>query len=118
MGGLRERFRFLFLAVLLVSTVAMPAIAGDLADKAAAYDALVPLRHLPHDTIFDPIMTTPTSGTVEAYTDFGDSAIWTGHYLASQAYRYAVTHSPAALANARRALNGITRLIAVAGNQG
>lgn len=116
MGGGRIRSWYWLVVGLLLA--ARMVAAGDLADKAAAYDALVPLRHLPHDTIFDPIFTAPGSTTIAGYSDFGDSAIWTGHYLASQAYRYAVTHSPVALDNARRALTGITRLVAVAGNQG
>lgn len=107
---------FVFVSILILA--ARLATAGDLADRAAAYDELVPLRHLPHDTILDPEFATPTSPTIVHYSDYGDSAIWTGHYLASQAYRYAVTHDPAALENARRALDGITRLVAVAGDAG
>ncbi|MBI3271760.1 MAG: hypothetical protein HYZ53_22405 [Planctomycetes bacterium] len=97
---------------------AASAHAGDLADKAAAYDILLAARHLPHDTVLDARMDSPTGDHVLHYAHFEDSAIWTGHYLASQAYRFAATGSADALANARRALAGITRLLDVAGGQG
>ena len=45
----------------------------------------------------------------------GDSAIWTGHYLAAEAYRYRVTRSAEALSNARAALAGIAMLVDVTG---
>ena len=50
-----------------------------------------------------------------SYARAGDSAIWTGHYLAAEALRYAVTRSPDALDNARRALQGIQSLLDVTG---
>src|SRR5439155_6195221 len=39
-----------------------------------------------------------------------------GHYLAAEAFRYSVTHSPDALDNARRAFTGIQSLVDVTGN--
>ena len=73
--------------------------------------------HFPHSTILDPIFDSPTSTQIVTYTRCGDSAIWTGHYLAAEAFRYAVTHSPDALANARRAFTGIQYLLDVTGNK-
>ncbi len=46
----------------------------------------------------------------------GDSAIWSGHYVAAEAFRYAVTGDPEALANAERVLTGIHRLVTLAEN--
>lgn len=72
-------------------------------------------RHMPFGTILDPIFAASTSEQIVGYTRCGDSAIWTGHYLAAQAFRYRVTGSPEALANASRALDGLTLLTDVTG---
>jgi len=84
------------------------AIASD-AD-AIAISANIQARHLPFGTIADPVFTSPTSDQISAYTRCGDSAIWTGHYLAAEAFRYKVTRSPDALANVTRAVAGIKSL--------
>jgi hypothetical protein len=72
----------------------------------------------PHPTIVDPHFASadPAAAGYSAvigYVHAGDAAIWTGHYLAAEAFRYAVTKSPDALANARRALSGIQGLVDV-----
>ncbi len=45
-----------------------------------------------------------------------NSALWTGHYLAAEAFRYAVTKAPDALTNARAAVAGIESLVDVTGS--
>ena len=97
---------------ILIST--LPAFASE-AD-ALAISRNIQARHVPYSTILDPIFDRPTSNQIINYTRCGDSAIWTGHYLAAEAFRYAVTHSPDALDNARRAFTGIQFLVAVTGN--
>ena len=72
-------------------------------------------RHLPYNTVLSPVFASPTSGALVSYSRCGDSAIWTGHYLAAEAFRYAATGSPEALGNARRALTGIESLVRVTG---
>ncbi len=72
-------------------------------------------RHLPFGTILDPVFAAPNSQNIVSYTRCGDSAIWTGHYLAAEAFRYKVTGSPEALANVKRALAGIGSLADVTG---
>jgi hypothetical protein len=72
----------------------------------------------PHPTIVDPRFASaepsaPDYFKVVDYVRAGDAAIWTGHYLAAEAFRYAVTRSPDALTNARRALGGIQGLVDV-----
>lgn len=85
---------------------------------AAETDALqisanIRARHLPFGTILDPFLDS--NSTVTGYTRCGDSAIWTGHYLAAEAYRLKVT----GLADARLAVNaalaGIWELVGVTG---
>lgn len=72
-------------------------------------------RHLPYGTILDPVLQAPESTEAKSYTRCGDSAIWTGHYLASQSYRWAVTRSPEARDQIMAALNGIRKLVDVTG---
>lgn len=61
------------------------------------------------------MFASATSQTVIGYTRCGDSALWTGHYLAAEAFRYNVTRSPEALELVVRALNGIRSLVDVTG---
>jgi len=82
---------------------------------ALAIDANIQLRHLPYGGIIDPILSTPDLSQVVDYTRCGDSAIWTGHYLAAEAFRYKVTGSSDALNNVNRAIAAIDNLIDVTG---
>ena len=88
--------------------------AGAEAD-ALALSANIQARHMPFGTILDPFYASATSDQITGYTRCGDSALWTGHYLAAEAYRYRVTGAPEALANARRALDGLKGLVDVTG---
>ena len=77
--------------------------------------------HMPYGTVLDPVFASsdpasPGYSEVRGYTRAGDSAIWTGHYLAAEAFRYQVTRSPDALANAWKALEGIHSLLDVTGS--
>ncbi len=99
------------LAVLCLFSVCA---AANEADAIAISKNLV-ARHLPYGTVLDPIFDGPDSDVIIAYTRCGDSAIWTGHWLAAESYRYAVTHSPEALENVKRALTGIQMLMDVTG---
>src|SRR5437868_1087141 len=70
-------------------------------------------RHLPFGTVLNPVYPSPESDQVVGYTRCGDSAIWTGHYLAAESFRYAVTHTPESLGAARLALRGLQSLVEV-----
>lgn len=50
------------------------------------------------------------------YGQFADSAIWTGHYLAAESFRYAAQPGPEALDRVKIALAGVTRLFDVTGD--
>ena len=65
--------------------------------------------------MLNPIVAAPGSSEIVNYTRCGDSAIWTGHWLAAEAFRWRVTHTPEALANARAAVAGIKLLVDVTG---
>ena len=68
-------------------------------------------KHLPFGTVLSPMFPSETSTEIVGYTRCGDSAIWTGHYLAAETFRYAVTRSPEALDAARKALRGLASLV-------
>lgn len=103
------------LLVILVLAVSLfvPVRASDA--EAIAISESIQKRHLPFGTILDPTFTNPDSNDIETYARAGDSAIWTGHYLAAESFRYRVTGSPDALANVRKALQGIRSLVDVTG---
>jgi uncharacterized protein (TIGR03437 family) len=88
--------------------------------RAAEGDALAILaniqaRHLPYGAILDPIFTLTDSDQISTYTRCGDSALWTGHYLAAEAFRYKVTQASDALANVTSAIAAIKGLADVTG---
>jgi hypothetical protein len=87
---------------------------------AAEADALaistnIQARHMPYGAVLDPIFTLTDSDVVGSYTRCGDSALWTGSYLAAEAFRYKVTQSPDALNNVKAALAGVKGLVDVTG---
>ena len=72
--------------------------------------------HMPYGTLMDPIFASPESDEIISYTHTGDSAIWTGHYLAAEAFRYRVTRHPVALDNVTAAIEGIRGLVDITNN--
>jgi len=72
--------------------------------------------HLPLDTIVDVVFFTNNSP--RGYDGKGDSPIWTGYFLASEAFRYAVTKNDSALNYIKRAALGLQRLITISGEPG
>lgn len=83
---------------------------------ALAITANIQARHLPFQTIMDPVFAAPDSNQITGYTRCGDSALWTGHYLAAEAFRYNVTRAPDALANVKNSIAGLKALVDVTGN--
>jgi hypothetical protein len=83
---------------------------------ALAIDAAIQARHMPYGGIVDPILSLPDLSQIVDYTRCGDSAIWTGHYLAAEAFRYNVTKSNEAFANVQNAISAINNLINVTGS--
>src|SRR5215471_6484683 len=98
--------------LLLICTLSATAAESD----ALAISANIQARHLPFGSILDPINASSTSTDIIGYTRCGDSALWTGAYLAAEAFRYNVTRSADALANVKIALSGLKGLAAVTGD--
>jgi uncharacterized protein (TIGR03437 family) len=99
------------LALLLAASQCAPAAEGD----ALAILANIQARHLPYGAILDPIFTLTDSDQISTYTRCGDSALWTGHYLAAEAFRYKVTQAPDALTNLTAAIASLKGLADVTG---
>jgi len=99
--------------IFLLALVGLPCYATE-AD-ALAISANIQAAHMPYGTILNPIFAAPDSEQIVGYTRCGDSAIWTGHYLAAEAFRYNVTQSPDALNNVKGAIAGIKAMTDVTG---
>jgi hypothetical protein len=105
------RARYFALAALAPIVLACCGCQSD----ALSIDTIIQSRHLPFGGILDPIFASSTSDSISGYTRCGDSALWTGHYLAAESYRYQVSADPAALANAQGALAYLKTLADVTG---
>jgi hypothetical protein len=99
------------LVLFIATLIPLCASEGD----ALAISAEIQRLHLPFGGILDPIFAAPDSEEIIGYTRCGDSAIWTGHYLAAESFRYKVTRSPEALANVLNAERGLRALVDVTG---
>ena len=83
---------------------------------ALAIDANIQALHLPFGTVMDPIYASSTSSQIVGYTRCGDSALWTGAYLAAESFRYSVTQSADALQNVRNAFAAMKGLSDITGD--
>jgi len=111
---MRNLIRFMSAACLTLLLVgSQPACAAE--GDALAILANIQARHLPYGAILDPIFTLTDSDQIGSYTRCGDSALWTGHYLAAEAFRYKVTQAPDALANLTAAIDSLKGLTDVTG---
>src|ERR1700683_1566686 len=99
--------------VVLVLLCRVQATASE--QDALAIEQSIQTRHMPHGTILDPVYAAPDKDEILSYTRAGDSAIWTGYYLAAEAFHYHVTRRRDALEAVHRALDGIQRLVDVTG---
>jgi hypothetical protein len=94
------------------------AIAAPTQAAADAISANIRALHMPYGTLADPGFASadsasPDYNTLTTYNRTGDGAIWTGHYLAAESFRYAATQSAEALDAVRGAMNGVQSLVDV-----
>jgi len=99
------------IAVAAILAVALSASDGD-AER--IYENLQ-ARHRPYGALLDPVFGTPESEEIIGYSRCGDSAIWTGHLLAAESFRYAASRSAENLEAVKRTLEAIRQLIDVTG---
>ncbi len=115
---MKRHFPFLAALILLAPSLARPAD-GELLNKARAYDAHYVKYHRPglggtvKVRFEDEALTIPLE-----YQGQGDSTIFTGMYLASQAQRYAVTGEEEAKQNAINAVQTLHHHLRITGRKG
>ena len=98
----------------LIAAAIVPGYASE--SDALAISANIQARHMPFGTVLDPIYASASSNQITGYTRCGDSALWTGAYLAAESFRYSVTASGDALNNVKTALAGLKALADVTGD--
>lgn len=86
-------------------------------DRARRYNAWLRSFHLPGGTVSDSRFADTTYKTVTSFHGTGDSAIWTGSYLAAEALRLKVSNSPDAKQNVQQIVEAIHRLFAITGDR-
>jgi hypothetical protein len=104
-----------------VTSHALPSFATIASETdAIAISANIQRLHVPYGTMIDPVFASSDPASRDftrlvSYTHAGDAAIWTGHYLAAESFRYGVTRSREALRNVRKTVDGIAGLVEVTG---
>jgi len=93
---------------------------GELRRKAIDHDLWLETWHLPaYGSHLHVTFKKDTGRTqVDYYHGHGDSCIWTGTYVAGQAFRYKATGDPQARANVIRSVGALSRHLHVTGRKG
>ncbi|MCX6622580.1 MAG: hypothetical protein NTY38_16225 [Acidobacteria bacterium] len=89
-----------------------------LAEKAIIFERRIRARHDRHGMVSPSRLRIPGDVTSNEMRDDDNDGLWTAMYAAAECFRYSVTRSPEALANARKALNALLFLEEVAGKRG
>ena len=79
-------------------------------EKAVHFDGVTERYHVRNGFVARSKLTTPGDLSTSTLSDTDNDGLWTAMYLASQAYRYAVTQSDDARRKARRSLDAIMKL--------
>ncbi len=86
--------------------------------KAAFFEKRVHGRHDRHGLVSPSNLRVPGDVTTNQMRDDDNDGLWTSMYAAAECFRYAVTKSPEALANATKSTNAVLFLEEVAGKRG
>ncbi|NUN05102.1 MAG: hypothetical protein HUU57_05000 [Bdellovibrio sp.] len=97
------------------ASVKRNAYAPRLQQKAAGFDKNAQDFHINEQGMVT-FAGVDAQGNLASYIPDGDSALWTGMYIASQAMRYKVTQDEVALNNVRKSLRGLLTLIDITEN--
>ncbi|MCZ7585470.1 MAG: hypothetical protein M5R36_20200 [Deltaproteobacteria bacterium] len=104
--------------ILMFLIVAVGASADELSDRAQAFDDWLNTYHVtPYGGIGYVNFVSPESDEITSYS-LSDSTIWTGTYLAAEAFRYAVTGDAEAKENAVRTVEALDAHLQVTGVPG
>ncbi len=96
----------------LVLLLLAPLHAGE--RDALAIESAILSRHLPFGTVLNPMYSQDHTQIV-GYTRCGDSALFTGLYMAAEAFRARARADAEAMANVRTALAGLNLIVDVTG---
>ncbi len=89
-----------------------------LAQKAALFEDRIRKRHDRWGMVAPSILVVPGDVTSNRMRDDDNDGLWTAMYAAAECFRYAVTQSPEALANAKKSIDAMLFLEEVAGKRG
>ena len=89
-----------------------------LAAKAALFEERIHARHDRHGLVSPSNLRVPGDLSTNQMRDDDNDGLWTSMYAAAECFRYAVTHSPEARANAVRSTEAVLFLEEVAGKRG
>jgi hypothetical protein len=89
-----------------------------LAQKAAIFEKRVHDRHDRYGLVAPSNLAIAGDLTTNQMRDDDNDGLWTAMYAAAECFRYAVTKSPEALANARKSIEAVLFLEEVAGKRG
>jgi hypothetical protein len=89
-----------------------------LAAKAAIFEERVHARHDRHGLVSPSNLRVPGDVSTNQMRDDDNDGLWTSMYAAAECFRYAVTHSAEALANAIKSTEAVLFLEEVAGKRG
>lgn len=89
-----------------------------LAQKAEHFEQRIRARHHRYGLVADSHLRIPGDVASNQLGDNDNDGLWTAMYAAGECFRYAVTKSPEALANARKSIEAIFFLEEVAGRRG
>jgi hypothetical protein len=108
-----ERLSVLFLFMFMFASLLS---AGELAEKAARFDQIMMQKHIPRGLVVN-LQAKDENGQTR-YRSHGDSTIWTGAYIVSQAFRFRVTSDVEALNNMEKCLRALVTLHEMSGGHG
>lgn len=86
--------------------------------KAAYFEQRIRARHDRYGMVADSRLMRPGDLGSNRLESSDNDGLWTAMYAAGECFRYAVTHSPEALARARRATEAVLFLASVTGRPG
>jgi hypothetical protein len=89
-----------------------------LAQKAEVFEKRIRARHDRYGLVASSHLTVAGDVSSNRTRDDDNDGLWTAIYAAAECFRYAVTKSPEALANARKSIEAILFLEEVAGRRG
>ncbi|HLJ45636.1 MAG TPA: hypothetical protein VKU01_06500 [Bryobacteraceae bacterium] len=89
-----------------------------LEDKAAYFEERVRARHDRYGLVASSMLREPGNVKSNQLEPSDNDGLWTAMYAAAECFRYAVTKSPEALANARKSIDAVLFLEQVTGRPG